>query len=102
MEHKFSPNGLIGKSGKWYPCGIREHDKTGYTHNYDAPFAVVHQNLGGINVTFDAYYTCEPAYPTQAQYETLLDWCTDWEEKFEDVTDCWNLPWQAWRDDNYD
>lgn len=97
MNKNFSRNGLIGKSGKWYPCGINEHTPTAIENKNDAPFAIVRTHFGDSFVEFEDYYTVSKTLPTTAQFETLMSWCTATGEVFEDVTDCWNLPWEKWR-----
>lgn len=92
-----SRNGIIGGSGRFYSCGINEHTPTVLDNANDAPFAIVRTHFGDTHVEFEAYYTATKDIPTQAQFETLMDWCTHHGKKFEDVTDCWNLPWQKWR-----
>lgn len=89
---KFSDNGVIGKSGKWYSCKRTEHIQTMLDNN-DGPFVTTHN---GYTAIFEAYYTVDKIKPTQKQFETLMNWCTAVEEKFEDVIDCWDLPWQDW------
>lgn len=92
----FTENGLIARNGQWISCNHTEHVKTMIANPNGAPFVVCHT---GDTVEFEAYYyTAEKVKPTQAQFETLMDWCTAMREKFEDVTDCWNEPWQSWRE----
>jgi hypothetical protein len=90
---RFSSNGVIGKSGKFYPCKLGGHIKT-MLANDDAPFVEI---KSAECVVFEAYYTADKIKPTRAQFETLMNWCTAMHERFEDVTDCWNLPWQDYK-----
>ena len=94
----FTPNGLIGKSGKFYPCNRNEHDPMQWENEDDMPFVAIRTHHHGRPwVSFDAYYTITKETPNQAQFETLMDWCTATGNTFEDVTDCWDLPWAKWR-----
>ncbi len=95
----FARNGMIGKSGKFYPCGINQHGDTATKNHNDAPFATVRTHFGDTHVEFEAYYTEGKVLPTNAQFNTLMEWCTDREKNFNYITDCWNLPWQKWRND---
>jgi len=90
---KFKRTGVIGKSGKWYPCDIMGHLKTEMKNDDDAPFVQVRPEF----ISFDAYYTCNHTKPTVEQFETLMDWCISTGERFEDVTDCWSEPWRDYR-----
>ncbi len=81
----------------WYSCGLNYHTQTEIENRSDAPFAVVRNHSGETHVVFDAFYTASKTIPTAAQFETLMDYCTSTKNIFEDVTDCWDLPWQNWR-----
>lgn len=96
MENAFTPNGLIGKSGKFYPCEFGQHNRV-RTPMADAPYVSIHCNMAGTYAGFDAYYSWEHAVPTDSQYEALMDYCTKFGERFEDMTDCWDAPWEKWR-----
>lgn len=92
----FTANGIIGRSGRFYPCRITEHIATIIANAGDGPFVECKR---GNAVMFDAHYTEPPkAIPTPAQFETVMDWCAAMGEKFEDATDCWNEPWSQWRE----
>lgn len=66
---KFKRTGVIGKSGKWYPCNTSEHIKTEVKNISDFPFVQVRSDF----VSFDAYYTCEHIKPT-SEIERLGDY----------------------------
>ena len=92
----FARNGVIGKSGKFYPCKAMDHIQTMLANMDDVPFV---QCKRGEFVIFDAYYTDPPrALSTTEQFETTMEWCAFVGEKFESVTDCWDAPWSQWRD----
>ena len=93
----FTKNGLIGKSGKWYPCGISDHLSTAVLNNHDRPFAIVRTHFGDSTAEFEEYYTTDRLIPTRAQVAALFAWCTHFGKNFDDVTDCWDLPWVEWR-----
>lgn len=91
---KFTPNGIIGRSGKFYSCKATQHIATILKYNKDKPFVQCKQ---GSTITFDAYYTSPPRLiPTKKQFETVMDWCLAMEERFEDVIDCWHEPWEKY------
>ncbi len=90
----FTNDGIIGRSGCWYTCEQYEHTQTMLEHKNDAPFV---QLKMGTDVTFDAYYTADKIKPNKLQFETLMNWCTTMKKRFEDVTDCWNLPWEDYQ-----
>ncbi len=92
----FSNSGIIGCSGQWYSCKFWHHIETKDEHPDDAPFV----EIKGFDsdVMFDAYYTESKTKPTKEQFETLMDWCTEMEMRFENVTDCWDEPWENYRD----
>lgn len=84
----FSEAGVIGRSGEWYGCARSKHIATMENACEDAPFVELHN---GDMATFDAYPRMKP---TQAQFETLMDWCTAMGKCFEDVvTGYWRRPW---------
>lgn len=85
--------GVIGKSGKFYECSGTEHIETALANKHDSPFVCLYDNI----ITFDAFYTVDHTEPTREQFETVMDWCTKFGEIFEDVTECFNLPWERWR-----
>lgn len=88
--------GVIGKSGKFYPCNLGEHVQTMITAGkLEAPFVTVSVNLA----VFEAYYTCDKPKPTKAQFETLMNWCEHTNQTFEDVIDCFDTPWQEYIND---
>lgn len=97
-----SYNGIIGKSGKWYPCKIMEHIQCSINNKEDAPFVTIRTHFGDSTARFDAYYTVDKIYPTNQQFETLIDWCVFAKIHFKEITDCHNLPWEPWRKDIYD
>lgn len=84
--------GVIGKSGKFYPCDFTCHLETCVSNKIDAPFVIVHRDF----VDFDAYFTADKCYPTKKQFITLMDWCTFNGELFEDMIDCQPEPWEKW------
>jgi hypothetical protein len=92
---EFSENGVIGKSGRFYPCAINGHIKAQVKNRSDSPFVIVRGNSRV--VSFEAFYTADRTIPTQEQFETLMDWCTEQGESFEEVTDCWSAPWESYR-----
>lgn len=96
---RFTPNGVIGASGEWYPCGIRGHEQCAVDHRDDGPVVVVRTHFWDSSAEFAAYYTEEKSTPTQAQFETLMDWCESTGNTFEYVTDVWDSPWKKWRDE---
>lgn len=90
-----SKTGVIGQSGKWYGCERTEHIQTMLKHK-DWPYVIVYPD----DALFEAYYTVDRSKPTKAQFETLMNYCTTFGKRFEDITDCWDLPWQDWREQN--
>lgn len=90
-------SGVIGKSGKFYPCGIAEHTLTIQRNIDDRPFAIIRCSFGDCNVEFYEFYTVDKTLPTQEQYEALQKWCAENGQSFDYVTDCWFQPWEKWR-----
>jgi hypothetical protein len=93
----FTDNGLIATNGKWINCAQTQHMNTRIANTGLGPFV---ECRTGDTAEFEAFYTVDHTLPTQAQFETLVDWCTAMGERFEDVTDCWRKPWQKWRGDD--
>lgn len=89
----FSHNGIIDRNGQWISCQVNQHIATIMANSGNGPFVECRQ---GSIAEFAAYYTVDKINPTQAQFETLMDWCTAMEITFESAVDCWNLPWQDW------
>ncbi len=87
---EFTEAGVIGRSGRFYGCLASKHVKTMDNACEDAPFVELHT---GDMAMFEAYYTCEHTQPTQAQFETLMNWCIVMEIRFEDVIDSQLSPW---------
>src|SRR3990167_4170587 len=87
-----SPYGLIGYSGRFYPCKLTKHAETAWA-NGDAPYVYINPHAA----EFPAYYTAAKTTPSTNQFNTLMDWCTVHKRTFESITDCWELPWQKWR-----
>jgi hypothetical protein len=85
--------GIIGKSGKFYPCDHHGHLETSVCHEEDSPFVCCYPD----GVTFDAYYTSEKTLPTKKQVEAVMDWCAANEISFEYATECWSDPWNKWK-----
>ena len=92
MQH----NGVIGRSGTFYPCESTRHIETMLANTFDAPFAECKR---GELITFDAWYADEGPTPTSEQFETAMQWCTECGVTFESATDCWSDPWLQWRED---
>jgi len=92
----FTENGIINTLGQFFSCKRTEHIATRLT-SPSPPHVMV---IGGDTVMFEDFYTCDHTIPTQAQYETVMDWCAATGERFEDVTDCWREPWRKWRGDD--
>jgi hypothetical protein len=79
--NKLTELGVIGKSGMWYPCGFTEHLETQFDNSHDAPFVSCRNGFA----EFEAYFMEDQIRPTRAQFETLMDWLTFIDEKFEDM-----------------
>jgi len=89
MTDPFTPTGLIGRSGQWYSCEPYDHIKSMIKHD-DAPYIELKSGLA----MFDAFYTVERVRPNRAQFEMLMNWCTEANKRFEDVVsgywaECW-------------
>lgn len=69
------PNGVIGKSGRWYPCFGLQHTETVATNLYDVPFVLCRNDQLASSVL----------PPNRLQFETVMKWCTDRYLIFEDV-----------------
>ena len=84
LTRYFSRCGVIGKSGLWYECQYSRHIYTMMRHNNVYPFVQIKDNAIAV---FDEYSTVKKLKPTQAQFETLMDWCAFQGRRFEDVVD---------------
>lgn len=80
----FTRNGVIGKSGKWYPCEFTKHIQTCLENIHDAPFVLCQQGE----------YANTELPPTKAQFETVIAWCSERKKKFEDVAI--SPAWDKW------
>jgi hypothetical protein len=61
--------GLIGKSGKYYPCKTGKHGEVGFAKRYDAPFITVH------NSNYIAFDALGIDHATKEQFQTLIKYC---------------------------
>ena len=81
-------NGVIGASGKWYPCRFQGHIEMCVLFKEDSPFVSCHQGD----------WADTEIVPTKAQFETTMEWCTEMGERFEDVAI--GTAWAVWRTDD--
>jgi len=85
LTHRYGENGIIGWSGKWYPCEFGDHlDTMRELKSADAPFCSVHFAEACFFVD-DVWNDGNERHPSYAQFETLMDWCTDRSELFEEI-----------------
>lgn len=79
-------NGLIGKSGTFYPCQFTEHIQTRLNNAHDTPFINIRTHCGDSYAFFEAFYTYDHTKPTKQQIDTLYKWCTIHKITYEEVT----------------
>lgn len=85
MTDQYSENGVIGKSGTFYPCEFYKHIETCLKNKDDASFVTVH---------CDSLIHTE-VRATRQQFETAMDWCTYHGYVFDD---CAIHPiWDIWK-----
>jgi len=88
-SERFGDYGLIGASGRWYPCDFGEHLDEAKTHG-DYPYVLCSRYAPG------EYTMRTGLVPNRAQFETVMAWCAWKGKKFEDVAIApeWG-PWEA-------
>ncbi len=82
-------DGIIGKSGKWYPRQSGRHVDIADANSHDAPFVHIRYSIFPLAQT--------EVVPSRAQFEAVMEWCTQHNRKFEDMAIA--PEWEKWLSD---
>lgn len=85
-------SGLIGISGKIYPCKTAYHSVIALKYASDAPFVVMRTHYGDFNAEFVPYAEVEK--PTDAQRKALEKICDSLQISITEATEPWDHYWE--------
>lgn len=78
-DNVYTGYGVIGKSGRFYPCEFGQHIFTALQHGDDYPFVDVYIDHDPAVVLY------ERGRPEKKHFEAVMDMCKHFGLKFEDV-----------------